>query len=182
MTSIAHAFHESKERDTASVEFQYVKADFIAAYQLHGAPTRTIWILLLMLALVLIGATFIHLREVSQTILAVAIILVGGALGMFAVLSVYLPWLARRNFAKYPLSHLEHKLTLQSEGITLQSPRGINTLQWKDFLRWRTNGKTTLIYASPNIYIHFPARLAELGFPVDRLKVELLRGLGPPLR
>jgi hypothetical protein len=31
-------------------------------------------------------------------------------------------------------------------------------------------------------YLHFPARLAELGFPMDRLKVELLRGLGSPLR
>jgi hypothetical protein len=103
-------------------------------------------------------------------------------LGIFAVLYVYLPWLARRCFAKYPLSHLGHKLTLQSEGITLRSPRGINALQWKDFTRWRTNGKTTLIYASPNIYIHFPARLADLGFPMDRLKVELSRGLGPPLR
>jgi hypothetical protein len=174
--------YEPKERDTASVEFQYVEADFIAACQLHGAGTRTVWTLLLMLALVLVGAIFIHLREVSQTILVVAVILVGAALGMFAVLCVYLPWVARRSFAKYPLAHLGHKLTLQSEGITIQSPRGISTLQWKDFIRWRTNGKTTLIYASPNIYIHFPARLAELGFPMDRLKVELLRGLGPPLR
>jgi hypothetical protein len=174
--------HETKERDTSSVEFQYVKADFIAAYQLHGAPTRTIWILMLTSALVLAGAIFIHFRELSQAMLSIAIILVGAALGMFAVLYVYLPWLARRTFAKYPLSHLEHKLTLRSEGITLQSPRGINTLQWKDFIRWRTNGKTTLIYASPNIYIHFPARLVELGFPMDRLRVELLRGLGPALR
>jgi hypothetical protein len=181
MTGIANA-HELKECDTSSVEFQYVKADFIAAYQLHSTPTRTIWILLLMSALFITGAIFIHLRELSQTILVDTIMLVGAALGMLAVLCVYLPWLARRNFAKYPLSHLEHKLTLQPEGITLQSPRGISTLQWKDFLRWRTNGKTTLIYASPNIYIHFPARLAELGFPIDRLKVELLRGLGPPLR
>jgi tellurite resistance protein TehA-like permease len=99
-----------------------VKADFIAAYQFHRAPTRTIWILLLMSALVITGAIFIHLREPSQTILTVAIILVGAALGRFAVLCVYLPWLARRNFAKYPLSHLEHKLTLQPEEITLQSP------------------------------------------------------------
>lgn len=170
---------DPKERVTASVEFQYVEADFIAAYQLHGAPTRTTWIFLLMSALVVTSATFIHLREVSQTVLTVAIILVGAALGMFAVLHVYLPWLARRSFAKYPLAHLEHKLTLQSEGFTLQSPRGISTVQWKDFIRWRTNGKTTLIYASPNIYIHFPARLVELGFPMDRLKVELLHGIGP---
>src|ERR1700730_10071336 len=174
--------HDPKEPATASVEFQYVEADFIAAYQLHAAATRTIWIWLLILALVLVAAAFIHLREVSQTILVVAIIFVRAALGMFAVLYVYLPWLARPSFAKYPLSHLGQKLTLQSEGIILQSPRGINTLQWKDFIRWRTNGKTTLIYASPNIYIHFPARLAELGFPMDRLKVELLRGLGPPIR
>jgi hypothetical protein len=174
--------HDPKERATASVEFQYVEADFIAAYQLHAAATRTIWILLLILALVLVAAAFIHLREISQTILAVAIIFVGAALGMFAVLYVYLPWFARRSFTNYPLSHLGQKLTLQSEGITLQSPRGMNTLQWKDFIRWRTNGKTTLIYASPSSYIHFPARLAELGFPMDRLKAELLRGLGPPLR
>lgn len=133
-------------------------------------------------ALVLAGAIFIHFRELSQTMLTVAVILVGAALGMFAVLYIYLPRLARRTFAKYPVSHLEHKLTLRSEGITLQSPRGINTLQWKDFIRWRANGKTTLIYASPNIYIHFPARLVELGFPMDRLKVELLRGVGPALR
>jgi hypothetical protein len=84
--------------------------------------------------------------------------------------------------------HLEHKLTLRPEGIALQSPRGISTLQWKDFIRWRTNSKTTLIYTSPNTYIHFPARLAELGFPMDRLKAQLAlimtqprRAGGPPI-
>src|SRR5882762_7288530 len=69
--------HDPNEPATASVEFQYVEADFIAAYQLHAAATRTIWILLLILALVLVAATLIHLREVSRTMLVVAIILVG---------------------------------------------------------------------------------------------------------
>jgi hypothetical protein len=127
------------------------------------------------LALVLTGATFIHLREVSQTILAITTILGGAALGAFGVLYVYLWWLARHNFAKSRLSHLEYKLTQQSEGITIQNPRGISALQWKDFLRWRTSGKTTLIYVSPTTYFHFPARLAELGFPMNRLKVKLMR-------
>jgi hypothetical protein len=133
-----------------------------------------------MFSLLIAGATFMHLREVSQTILITAIILAGGAIGMFAVSRVCRPWLACRLYAKYPLAHLEHKLTLRSEGITLQSPRGIISLQWKDFLRWRTNGKTTLIYTSPNTFIIVPTRLAEVGFPMDRLKVELLHGLGPP--
>lgn len=179
MTGIASAFHDPEECDTDSVEFQYVKADFIAAYQLHGAATRRVWALVLVLALVMGGATFFHLREVTQPILAVAVVLVGAVLGTLAFAYVILPWLARRTFAKYPLSHLAHKLVLRPEGITLQSPRGINTLQWKDFIRWRTNSKTILIYTSPSTFIHFPTRLAKLGFPMDRLKVGLLRELGP---
>ncbi|WP_426413908.1 YcxB family protein [Bradyrhizobium ganzhouense] len=180
MTGITNAFHEPEECDTGSVELQYVKADFIAAYQLHGAATRRVWTLVLVLALVIGGATFFHLREVTPTILAVAVVLIGAVLGTLAFACVILPWLARRTFARYPLSHLAHKLVLRPEGITLQSPRGISTLQWKDFIRWRTNSKTILIYTSPSTFIHFPARLAELGFPMDRLKVGLLRELGPP--
>jgi YcxB-like protein len=180
MTGIATELRHPKEGDTSSVEFQYVKADFIAAYQLFAAPTRRRWILLLMSALVLAAAIFMYSREVSQTIVAFIIISVGGALGTLAEFYAYFPWRARRDWAKSPLSHLEYKFTLLSDGITLQNPRGISRLQWNDFLRWRTNGKTTLIFLSPTTYLHFPARLAELGFPMDRMKVELVRALGPP--
>jgi len=180
VTRIDNGPHDLNESEIGSVEFQYLRADFVAACQLHGAPTRRVWTLVLMLALVTGGVTFIHLREVTLMLLAIAITLVGAVLGTLASVYVYLPWLARRNFARYPLSHLAQKSVLRPEGITLQSPRGIATLQWSDFIRWRINSKTILIYTSPGTFIHFPARLAELGFPMDRLKAGLSRELGSP--
>lgn len=181
MTVNVNELLEPKESNASSVEFQYVKADFIAAYQLRAAPTRRRWMLLSILVLILAAAIFMYSREIGQTIVAIAFISVGGVLGALAEVHVYVPWRARRDFAKSPLAHLEHKFTLLSEGITLQNARGsISRLQWNDFLRWRTNKRTTIIFVSPTIFIHFPARLAELGFPVDRLKIELSRALGPP--
>jgi hypothetical protein len=171
---------DAKGGNASSVEFQYVKTDFIAAYQLRAASTRRRWILQLMSVLVLAAGIFMYAREISQTIVAVAVISVAGALGALAEFYIYFPWRARRDFAKSPLFHLEYKFTLLSEGITLQNARGISRLHWNDFLSWRTNKRTTLIFISPTTFIHFPARLAELGFPVDRLKVELSRALGPP--
>ena len=180
MTIRATELHDPKESNVPSVEFQFVKADFIDAYQLRAAPTRRRWMLLLMSVLVLAAAIFMCSREISWTIVAVAFISVGGALGALAEFHVYVPWRARRDFAKSPLAHLEHTFTLLSEGITIQNARGsISRLQWSDFLSWRTNKRTTLVFLSPTILIHFPARLAGSGFPVDRLKVELSRALGP---
>jgi hypothetical protein len=181
MTISVTGLLDPMESNASAVEIQFAKADLIAAYQLRAAPTRRRWTLLLMSVLVLAAVIFMYSREISQTIVAVAFISFGGALGALAEFHVYVPWRARRDFAKSPLAHLEHKFTLLSEGITIQNVRGsISRLQWNDFLRWRTNKRTTIIFLSPTIFIHFPARLAELGFPVDRLKDELSRALGPP--
>jgi YcxB-like protein len=180
MTGTANELHRPTEGDAPSVEFQYVERDFIAAAQLYATPTRKRRIFILLLVLVVAAVTFMYFRQVHQTIVIVAMMLVGGKLGGFVELYAYLPWKIRCNLARSPLSHVEHKLTLRPEGISVQSPRGENALQWNDFLRWRTNEKTTLIFLSPVQYLHFPARLAELGFPIDRLKVELARELGPP--
>ena len=171
--------------DAASVEFRYAATDLIAAYQLHRTSTRR-RLILSVLGCIVAAAVCVYLGEkrgaTAYTIVVLILSAVVAALYGLAAVYVYLPWRARRNFANSPLSHLKLKLTLQSEGITLQSPLGVTTLPWKDFLRWRANGKTTLIYASPTLFFHFPARLAELGFPMERLKIELSRGLGPPLR
>lgn len=166
----------------ASIEFQYIKADLIAAYCLHRGATRR-QMMLSILGIMFSVATIIYLGEkrgeVGYAIVVLTILLSTTLSVSLIYVSLYLTWLARRNIGKYPR---EFRLALRPEGITLQSSRTIKTLQWADFIRWRTNSKTTLVYVSPGTFIHFPTRLAEFGFPMEHLRAELLRGLGHPLR
>lgn len=173
--------YQSTEGEITSVEFQSVEADFVAAYQLHGAPTRRIWLVLSISAVVFVSAVLAY-RLDTERILFVIACLIGGLLGGLATRYIYYPWQARRAFAQYPLARLTSKLTLRPEGIAVESPRGVSALQWADFIRWRANSKILLLYTSPHIFLFLPTRLTELGFPIDRLKDGLSRGLGPPVR
>jgi hypothetical protein len=169
-----------------SVEYQYTKDDYATAFQLHFTPTRFGWSICALIILIMFIALFFFLRAESaslwfQILLPVGAAL-GGVLGGFIGWAVICPWNGRRTYAKQPLAHLAKSIALRTDGLHSQSARGESTFLWRDFISWRTNSKTTLLYLSPHLFIIIPARFAALGFPTDDLKATLTREMGPPRR
>ena len=169
-----------------SVEFQATKDDFAAAYQLHFVPTRAGWLFCTLF--VSIGCVamlyFLHHEDTPfwvQLLLPVFMLL-GGVLAGTAAWAVFAPWLGRRTHARQPLAQVSTRITLRPQGLQFQSSRGDSTLLWKDFISWRANSKTTLLYVSPHSFLHIPTRLGALGFATDDLKATLAREIGAPRR
>ena len=104
-------------------------------------------------------------------------------LGGFLQWAVYVPWRARRVYARYPLAKIARRFSLREDGLQMRNERGDITMLWSDFTRWRANRRTILLYTSPGgAFMLVPARLAERGFPIEGLKAALRRELGPPRR
>lgn len=168
------------------IEFQLTKDDFAAAYQLHCVPTRSSGLFCALIVSAICTAMFFLLRDEKAPLwfqlLAPVLIVLGGVLAGIAVWAVIMPLLGRRTYARQPLAHLATRIALRPEGLRIQSPRGENTLLWQDFISWRANSKTILLYLSPRLFVHIPARLAALGVATDDLKATLAREIGAPRR
>jgi hypothetical protein len=169
-----------------SIEFQSTGDDFAAAYKLHCSPIRRVWLFLILLALVSCIVLFlINSHDKKPLWLQLSLLmfsLLGGTLGGFALWAFAVPWYGRHIYNQQPLAHLSTRIELRPEGLRFQSARGESEMLWRDFTKWRAGRKTTLLYMSPALFIHVPARLAALGFPINDLKAALTAELGPPIR
>ncbi len=96
--------------------------------------------------------------------------------------ALFPPWYGRHIYARQPLAHLTSRIDLRPEGLHFQSPRGESTILWRDFISWRASSKAVLLYLSPPLFLHIPARVSALGFPIDDLKATLTREIGAPQR
>ena len=161
---------------------QYTPDDHIAAQRLHGRPTRFGWTVAIVAALaVIIG---LAVTDPQYRLVSWAVLWVPAAMlfGMWLLWGLYIPLKARRNFARYPLAQIDYDFALLPEGIRTDSPRGSNMLLWQDIDGWRIDSRTLLVYLSPRLFLNFPLRLAQQGFPIDELKAALAREIGPPIR
>ena len=172
-----------QQTDT-TVQLQYTKEDYIAAQKLHWSlSTRTKW---------LCGLLIISSAAVALILLAMpsaaryrswapffAFLPIVSLAYYYCLIWFYVLFVAPRNFKKHPIFQIPQRLSLTSEGIRCESDRGVSTLRWQDFIKWRANGKLTLAYLSPRLFIIFPARLATAGFPMDRVMEKLAEELGP---
>ena len=172
--------------DYPSVEVQYTKDDYVAGYQLATSFTRRGWLIVILSVLLICIAAFFFFRydgaSLRLQLLVPVYIALGYALYGLAARGLAVPWLGRRAYTGQPLAQLTRRIELRPEGLRFQSPRGETTILWRDLIKWRANPKTTLLYASPSLFLLIPARLAALGFPMDDLKATLARELGPPVR
>jgi hypothetical protein len=169
------------DQDAALTELRYTRDDHVAGYQLHGVPTRRMW-LVVALVFFAMGAIAYMLDGVPAALsVALGGIIGGIVFGLFGW-AVYLPFVARRTFARQPLAQLRVRIGFRPEGIRSESERGASTILWKDFIQWRADRKVVLLYLSPRLFLIVPARLAALGFPIDRLRETLRREFGPPRR
>ncbi|MBO0754818.1 MAG: YcxB family protein [Bradyrhizobiaceae bacterium] len=167
-----------------AVEFQCTKDDFAAAYHLgYSIPRRGLWYsILIILWIVAFFTSFINGTSLWYQLPLPAWVVLAAALCVLALRPFALRWIGRRTYARNPLAQLSRKIELRPEGLRYQSPRGDVTILWRDFIKWRANSKTTLLYTAPGMFVLIPARLAALGFPIDDLKAALTRELGPPVR
>lgn len=160
---------------TKGVAFRYEVQDFIEAYRLAVRPGPKRAAALAAAIALLVGALFWY--EPAWDVRAQGC--AGGALGGVGVFLLhrylYLPWHARRQFANYPLLRAEHVFTLEQEGLRDSTERTNALLVWRDFVGWRANDKSVLLYTSPRLFILAPTRLAQLGFPIEDLKGALAR-------
>ena len=170
------------------VQLQYTKDDYIAAQKLHWSLSiRAKWVygfLIISSAVVALilsatpwAAWYRSSAHSWAPFFAFVPILV--LIYYYCVIWFYVLVVAPRGFQKHPVLQLPQRLTLTSDGIRYESDRGVSTLLWQDFIKWRADGKLTLAYLSPRLFIIFPARLATAGFPMDRLKEKLTEELGP---
>ncbi len=170
---------ETAERWT---EIQYTKEDFVAAYQLSAKPTRLGWLMLLLAPI--IGSTVAVFLNPSPGVVRWTVIWIATLSGVLIFLAInsaiLIPWRIGRSHTRYPLAHLPHRFSLGQDSLSFQSARGESALQWKDFIRWRADRLTILLYQSPHVFIILPTRLAALGFPINDLKAALTRELGTP--
>jgi hypothetical protein len=176
----------ANRHDYPSVEVQYTKEDFVAAYQLSTSFTRRGWLLLILCILLICIAAFFFFRYEGASLrfqlLVPLYIALGYGLYGLAARGLAVPWLGRRAYARQPPTLVTNRIELRPEGLRFQSPRGESTILWRDFSKWRANSKTTLLYMTPGWFLPIPARLTALGFPMDDLKAALTRELGVPRR
>lgn len=183
------------QQEETTVELRYTKEDHIAAQKLHSSLSSSAkWLHGLLISLGALAYILLTLRPVAWSYISreswLLWIVIYGSVGGVAFSLIwrsclswfYLPFVAARNFKKHPTAQLPERVTLTPEGIRCESDRGVFTLLWKDFIKWRANSEVILAYLSPQLFMIYPARLATAGFPIDRLKETLTRELGPPER
>ena len=172
------------QQETTRVELQYTKQDYIAAQKLHWSLSlRTKWVYGLFIissaAVALILSATPSAAWYHSWAPFFAFVPIVTLVYYYCLIWFYVRLVAARNFKRHPIMQLPQRLTFTSEGIRYESNRGVSTLLWQDFIKWRADGKLILAYLSPRLFMIYPARLATAGFPLDRLKEKLIQELGP---
>ena len=166
---------ESSGETRTSVAFAYELQDFILAYRLSTQPNAKRAALMIAAILALFAALFWCEPDRNSRLAAGF----GGLLGGLAVFllhrHVYLPLYARRMFANYPMMRSQHTFAFEPDGIRNSTERTNAFLIWRDFVGWRANDTSVLLYTSPRQFILVPTRLAAQGFPIEQLKCALAR-------
>ncbi|MCB1534457.1 MAG: YcxB family protein [Rhodoblastus sp.] len=166
---------EGSSDAATSVAFRYELQDFIQAYRLGARPSAKRAASLAAIIVLLFVAIVWYEPDWDARLAACG----GGALGGLAVFLahryIYLPLHARRMFANYPLLRSEHTFAYEPEGLRNSTDRTNAFLLWRDFVGWRADDMSVLLYTSPRQFIVVPTRLARQGFPIKELKGALAR-------
>ena len=159
--------------------FTITEEDYIKSALLNGELTRKTKIVHLVIDLLLVAAGFISFIRGDASL---AYIFIGTAVG--AVTAPYLvrltltPWLLKRHYKKYRQIQRPIDAQLTTEGMFYSTDAGSALLKWADIFSWRESRDYILIYVAPKMYHVLPTRLTDNGFPIDKLKSELLNHVG----
>ena len=159
-----------------SARYHLSEQDFVRAGAVHARPAARVWlslgvVLVLCLALAIWGPTRAWRFGGMSGV-------VGGGVCLLLQFVVS-PWLARRQYRRYPAARGEQTVTLTDEGVRLEGQGGVSDLRWDLVYQWRSNGEFVLIYPAPRLYHLVPCRVAGQGFDVAALEAALTRHVGP---
>jgi hypothetical protein len=156
-----------------SVAIVYTAEDFLDGQRLHTrASPRTRIGLGVVLALAFVSFLLWE-PDHGAVIFASLLGVVGGVLVYGLFYGLYLPTVVRRAFANYPRAKAEHVYRLEPEGLRIATSNGAGLSPWSDFIAWRGDGRTTILYTSPRLFLILPARLEDLGFPYAQMQARL---------
>ena len=149
--------------------------EYASAMSLHGRLSSKIKAIYLLVATGLIltavaGSVIPRLYSVS--------ILIGGAIGHFAMTRVLAPWRARRNYRKYPVIQKPFLVKPEPTGVYFKSEGGEALLKWEDIHKWREDNQFVLVYPAPNLFHVVPKRLAGVGLDIALLTSSLAENVG----
>lgn len=104
--------------------------------------------------------------------------LIGG--GLVAIVGRYLiaPILARRHYRKYKAIQDEFAVSVNDDGVCIESSNAKGLLPWGDILKWRANEEFLLLYVMPKLYHIVPKSIAQQGFDIALLVNLLNKNVG----
>jgi hypothetical protein len=167
-----------------TILLNYIPDDYAAAYQQFWLGPK--WRRDTAIAAgVLLVSSFLLLylllgEPISVSMNISAFGLLGGIVIALVGWRFWMPALGRRYFKVHPLAHITTSMSILPEGLRFKSSRGQTTVLWKDFIGWRADGKSTLLFPSPGVFYVIPTRLHSAEFPITDLHAALFREVGPP--
>lgn len=162
----------------AGTPLLYTRQDFVDAIQLHARMTPRRWILFLAFYAFVLAVAFYNIEKWDERAVFTIASALGGSVFYCFGRFVYNPWFAGRQFSRQPLAQIENVVALTPDGVSFASERGDMRLLWSDFIDWRADSRTIIMFRAPRLFMIVPTRLAAQGFPIDELKSALERHLG----
>lgn len=155
--------------------FQISERDYVDAMKLHGKLTTK----MVIICLVVMGALVLVAIFGTPLLRSGAI---GGLIGgsLVAIFGRYLitPIVAKRHYRNYKAIHDEFAISLQDNGVYLESTNAKGVLPWTDILKWREDETFLLLYLMPRMFHIVPKSLAEQGFNINLLVKNLNENVG----
>ena len=134
--------------------YQLSKTDVIKAMQLHCKGTRRIY-----KAASILGGCLLLIGYFTEYKTFGYGSVVGGLLGYFSVLFLFIPINASRRFDIHRTLNAEISFSMSEQGIRFKSEVGENKLQWADIRKWRYGKGMYLFYINNSMFHMIPSRV-----------------------
>lgn len=155
--------------------YRITEDDFVAATKLSArlTPLRNALVLLVLsglAVLAIVGGSLSRAGAIGG--------LISGGLTYLAILHLYNPYLARRNYRKYPAMQQPQWIELTPEGIAVGSDIGEGLVTWKHITQWRENHEFILVYVMPRLFYIVKKAWAQEGVDIEGLRQQLANRVG----
>lgn len=136
-----------------NANYQLTEAELISALKIHsrGSKNALIVMSIILVILLLIGI-FTEYKAVSFGAV------IGGVLTYILILTVILPFNAKKQFKQNRGLRDETTMQSHSEGINFKSEMGESKLQWQDIHQWKFSQHVFLLYITSALFYVVPER------------------------
>lgn len=140
------------------MEFNYTltEAEMITAMKLHGKGSKKIRLLIGYIGVVLaITAIFTSYR------LYPIMMITGGLIGFTVAYFVIIPYQAKKQYKELKSIQSELRISINTEGIQIDSVTGNSKLDWSHFRKWAYNDDMILFYITSRMFYMLPRRVIQ---------------------